>query len=86
MNAPFGLAFALWLALAASPCGATEAWNDRGLDTPRLAPEFITPQGKYAWLNRHTFVATLAYPVPESMRLARNEAENDRLIEVYQVR
>jgi hypothetical protein len=36
MNVPFGLASALWLALAASPCGATEAWNDRGLDTPRL--------------------------------------------------
>ena len=75
--------------------GVTIIIHNRGLEYPgatpadfrySLAPEFIAPQGKYAWLNRHTFVATLVYPVPESMRLARNESENDRLIEVYQVR
>jgi hypothetical protein len=67
------------------PDGVTIIIHNRGLEYPgatpadfryRLAPEFLAPQGKYAWLNRHTFVATLVYPVPESMRL----------VEVYQVR
>jgi len=74
--------------------GVTIIIHNRGLEQPgpapgefryRLAPEFIAPQGKYDWLNRNIFVATLVYPVPESMRLSRGEAENDRLIEVYQV-
>lgn len=50
----------------------------------RLVPEFIAPVGRYDWLNKHVFVATLISPVPPAMELA-GEGENDRLIQVYQV-
>ncbi|MBS0613098.1 MAG: DUF3237 family protein [Proteobacteria bacterium] len=50
----------------------------------RLAPEFIAPKGKYDWLNRALFIATLS-EVPASMRLAKGPHENDRLIQVYRV-
>ncbi|GAB3102967.1 DUF3237 family protein [Aestuariicella hydrocarbonica] len=51
----------------------------------RLVPEFIAPQGKYDWLNKHVFVSTLVWPVPESMKVTHKLNENDRLIEVYKV-
>lgn len=50
----------------------------------RLVPQFIAPVGKYDWLNRSIFVATLS-DVPPGMALARNPSENDRLIQVYRV-
>lgn len=50
----------------------------------RLAPEFIAPVGKYDWLNKYIFVATLISPVPSHMQLA-GDGENDRLIQVYKV-
>lgn len=50
----------------------------------RLAPQFIAPVGKYDWLNRHLFLSTLT-EVPKGMELAHGSAENDRLIQVYQI-
>src|ERR1700755_2857833 len=50
----------------------------------RLAPEFIAPQGKYDWLNRHLFISTLS-EVPDGMKLAKGAEQNDRLIQIYQV-
>ncbi len=51
----------------------------------RLAPEFIAPQGKYDWLNRHTFVSTLIFPAPDDLKQAHGPDQNDRVIEVYRV-
>lgn len=51
----------------------------------RLTPEFIAPQGKYDWLNKHVFLSTLVVPVPPELRLAKGPNENDRLIEIYRV-
>lgn len=51
----------------------------------RLAPEFIAPQGKYDWLNKALFIATLV-DVPAPMRLAKGPHENDRLIQIYRVK
>lgn len=74
--------------------GVTIIIHNKGLEYPgakpdapiyRLAPEFIAPQGKYEWLNRHVFLSTLVYPVPPEMRLAEGANENDRLIEIYRV-
>ncbi len=50
----------------------------------RLNPQFIAPVGKYDWLNRSIFVATLV-EVPDGMKLAKGPNENDRLIQVYRV-
>jgi len=50
----------------------------------RLTPEFIAPQGKYDWLNKSLFIATLS-DVTQEMRLAKGPKENDRLIQVYRV-
>jgi hypothetical protein len=50
----------------------------------RLAPEFIAPQGKYEWLNRHLFISTLS-EVPPAMRQAKGAKQNDRLIQIYEV-
>ena len=50
----------------------------------RLAPQFIAPVGKYDWLNRNIFIATLV-DVPKGMEQARGPSENDRLIQVYRV-
>jgi len=50
----------------------------------RLAPQFIAPVGKYDWLNRNLFIATLT-DVPKGMEQARGPSENDRLIQVYRV-
>ena len=50
----------------------------------RLAPQFIAPVGKYDWLNRNVFIATLT-DVPKGMEQARGPSENDRLIQVYRV-
>ncbi len=74
--------------------GVTILIHNRGLEYPgaqardtvyRLVPEFIAPTGRYDWLNRSTFIATLVYPVPKAMQLAQGPHENDRLIEVYRV-
>jgi hypothetical protein len=74
--------------------GVTIFIHNRGLEYPaareedyryRLVPEFIAPVGRYDWLNRSTFVATLVWPVPKEMQVARGDNENDRLIEVYRV-
>jgi hypothetical protein len=74
--------------------GVTIIVHNKGLAYPqgkddkdwhyRLAPEFIAPQGKYDWLNRHLFISTLS-DVPAGMQLAKGSRENDRLIQVYQV-
>lgn len=73
--------------------GVTIIIHNRGLTYPgahpgeeryRLTPEFIAPVGKYDWLNRSVFIATLT-DVPPALRLARGPKENDRLIEVYKV-
>ena len=50
----------------------------------RLAPQFTAPVGKYDWLNRSLFIATLT-EVPQGMALAQGPAQNDRLIQVYRV-
>jgi Protein of unknown function (DUF3237) len=74
--------------------GVTIIIHNKGLAYPqgkdendwhyRLAPEFVAPQGKYDWLNRHLFISTLS-PVPAGMQLAKGPKENDRLIQVYEV-
>jgi len=73
--------------------GVTLIIHNKGLAYPmskpdewhyRLAPEFIAPQGKYEWLNRSLFIATLS-EVPEDMRIAKGPKDNDRLIQVYKV-
>jgi hypothetical protein len=51
----------------------------------RLMPDFIAPQGKYDWLNKQVFIATLVVPVPPELQLAKGPNENDRLIEIYRV-
>jgi hypothetical protein len=62
----------------AYPQGATE-WPRY-----RLVPEFTAPAGKYDWLNKSIFIATLV-EVPAAMALAHGENENDRLIQVHRV-
>jgi hypothetical protein len=73
--------------------GVTIIIHNKGLAYPhahsgqeqyRLAPEFIAPVGKYDWLNRNLFIATLV-DVPPPLRLAKGPDQNDRLIEVYRV-
>jgi len=54
-------------------------------DKYRLVPEFIATKGKYDWLNKSIFLATLVYPAPPSMQLARGPDQNDRLIQVHRV-
>ena len=51
----------------------------------RLSPEFTVPAGKYDWLNKSLFLATLIFPPPPQMRLAKGPNENDRLIQVHRV-
>lgn len=51
----------------------------------RLAPQFTVTAGKYDWLNKSLFLATLIYPPPAEMRLAKGPNENDRLIQVHRV-
>lgn len=64
--------------------GLTYPGTKSGDERYRLAPQFIAPVGKYDWLNRNLFIATLT-DVPEGMALAKGSAENDRLIQVYRV-
>lgn len=68
--------------------------DDKGIEYPtppgkeeiyRLQPEFFAPAGKYAWLNKGLFVATLIYPVSPELSLAQGPHENDRLIQVFRV-
>ena len=74
--------------------GVTIIIHNKGLAYPgatledaryRLVPEFIAPQGKYDWLNKHVFISTLVAPVPKELALAQGPNENDRVIEVYRV-
>ena len=51
----------------------------------RLVPEFTVNEGKYDWLNKSIYVATLVSDIPESMRLAKSPNENDRLIQVHRI-
>ena len=51
----------------------------------RLVPEFTVNEGKYDWLNKSIYVATLVSDIPESMRLAKGPNENDRLIQVHRI-
>ena len=74
--------------------GVTLIIHNKGLAYPggrgpddwhyRLAPEFVAPQGRYDWLNKHLFLSTLT-EAPPAMRLARGPKQNDRLIQVYRV-
>jgi Protein of unknown function (DUF3237) len=64
--------------------GLTYPGSKSGDERYRLAPQFIAPTGKYDWLNRNIFVATLT-DVPKGMEQARGPTENDRLIQVYRV-
>ncbi len=64
--------------------GLTYPGAKPGEERYRLAPQFIAPVGKYDWLNRSIFIATLT-DVPDSMKLAKGQNENDRLIQVYRV-
>jgi len=51
----------------------------------RLAPQFTAPQGRYDWLNKSLFLATLLLEVPAGMRRAKGPDESDRLIQVHRV-
>jgi len=64
--------------------GLTYPGAKPGDERYRLAPQFIAPVGKYDWLNRNIFIATLT-DVPKGMEQARGPEENDRLIQVYRV-
>ena len=50
----------------------------------RMTPQFTAPVGKYDWLNKAMFVASLV-DVPPSMALAKGPNQNDRLIQVFRV-
>ncbi len=64
--------------------GLTYPGKKPGEERYRLAPQFIAPVGKYDWLNRYLFIATLT-DVPKGMELAQDPSRNDRLIQVYRV-
>ena len=64
--------------------GLTYPGAKPGDERYRLAPQFIAPVGKYDWLNRNVFIATLS-DAPKGMQLAKGPNENDRLIQVYRV-
>lgn len=64
--------------------GLSYGGNERDGWHYRLAPVFITPQGKYDWLNKALFIANLV-DVPDPLRLAKGPHENDRLIQIYRV-
>ena len=64
--------------------GLTYSGAKPGDERYRLAPQFIAPVGKYDWLNRNIFIATLT-DVPKGMEQAKGPAENDRLIQVYRI-
>ena len=64
--------------------GLTYPGAKPGDERYRLTPQYIAPVGKYDWLNRSIFVATLT-DVPKGMELARGASENDRLIQVYRI-
>lgn len=73
--------------------GVTIIIHNKGLAYPqspgkwdkyRLIPEFTAPVGKYDWLNKSIFIATLV-ETPASMTLAKSRDENDRLIQVHRV-
>ena len=74
--------------------GVTIVIHNKGIGLPtanpddekfRLSPEFYAPAGKYAWLNKGVFVATLVWPMPPGLSAALGPHENDRLIQVFRV-
>lgn len=64
--------------------GLAYAGAKPGDERYRLVPQFTAPVGKYDWLNRSIFVATLV-GVPKGMELAKGPNENDRLIQVFRI-
>jgi Protein of unknown function (DUF3237) len=64
--------------------GLTYPGTKPGEEHYRLTPQFIAPLGKYDWLNKNIFIATLT-DVPKGMELAKGPVENDRLIQVYRI-
>jgi hypothetical protein len=64
--------------------GLTYPGAKPGDERYRLTPQFIAPTGKYDWLNKSIFIATLT-DVPKGMELAKGANENDRLIQVYRI-
>lgn len=74
--------------------GQTIVIHDPGMEYPtkdpndfkmRVTPSFIAPQGKYEWLNKNVFVGNLIIPAPKNYTLAKNEHENDRLIQIFRI-
>lgn len=69
--------------------GVTIIIHNRGIayseSKYRLAPQFTVTAGKYDWLNKSMFIATLIYPVPAAYRIPMKSGENDRLIQVHKV-
>ena len=51
----------------------------------RTRPEFFAPAGKYDWLNKSEFIATLIFPVPPEFAVATGPTVNDRLIQVFRL-
>lgn len=64
--------------------GLTYPGAKPGEERYRLTPQFIAPIGKYDWLNKNIFIATLS-DVPKDLQLAQGPDQNDRLIQVYRV-
>jgi len=50
----------------------------------RMNPEFIAPVGKYGWLNKNMFVATLV-DVPAGSGMARGPDKTDRSIQGFRL-
>jgi len=69
--------------------GVTIIIHNRGISYSeskyRLAPQFTVTAGKYDWLNKAMFIATLIYPVPVAYKIPMKKGENDRLIQVHKV-
>jgi len=74
--------------------GVTIVIHNKGIGYPlingkdeiyRLQPEFYAPAGKYDWLNKAIYTATLVMPVPPEYAVAKGPKENDRLIQVYKM-
>lgn len=73
--------------------GVTIVIHNKGISYPprgkeeiyRLQPEFFAPAGRYDWLNKAMFVATLVFPVPPELAMARGPHENERLIQVFRI-
>lgn len=90
---PDGVVFVDALYRLRTDDGVTIVIHNKGIAYPtrgeqevyRLQPEFFAPAGRYDWLNKAMFVATLVYPVPPGLAIAQGPHENDRLIQVFKV-